>query len=343
MKEGVDFQPAPVLARILAYLLDVVASVIITLALYRFIGGLFLNMFGSESFIGLTLSTSMWSFGGLGYWVVIPAATGATPAKMLFQLMIIPDSHRPLTLFQVIQREVIGHAVNIVTVGLGFLLALQDVKNRGLNDRIAGTRLIQFTSPQPDLYRIQDLSFDEDEGLLVSYEARVAEDTGAEPGDTEPIPDESSPDEPLPDEPDSPDDGGVHADLKVADPTGSAGDATSAPESAGTDTAETGRSLYARPKAETAHERMIRAARGPTVRDLAEALRRTAELVEQGQLMPKVLDRKRGDFVEQMRTVDLGEDPAESVQIIVELGQEGLLTRDELQQVRDILRQRLQG
>ena len=100
-------------------------------------------------------------------------------------------------------------------------------------------------------------------------------------------------------------------------------------------------SLYARPAAETAFERKQRAARGPTVLDLAEALRRTAELVAQGQLVQKVLDKKRLDFVAQMERIDLSEAPTESIRIVVELGREGLLTRDELETVRDILQNRL--
>ena len=75
--------------------------------------------------------------------------------------------------------------------------------------------------------------------------------------------------------------------------------------------------------------------------ELAEALRRTAELVRQGQLMQKVLDRKRQDFVGQMVRIDLNEAPAESIRIVVELGREGLLTRDQLETVRDILQKRL--
>ncbi|MFC1530563.1 hypothetical protein ACFL6R_07650, partial [Gemmatimonadota bacterium] len=100
-------------------------------------------------------------------------------------------------------------------------------------------------------------------------------------------------------------------------------------------------SLYARPAAETAYERRLRAAQGPTVLDLAEALRRTAELVQQGQLMEKVLDRKRQDFLDQLGRIDLSASPAEAVRIIIELGREGVLTRDELIAARDILQKRL--
>jgi len=100
-------------------------------------------------------------------------------------------------------------------------------------------------------------------------------------------------------------------------------------------------SLYVRPAGETAQERKMRAARGPTIEELATALRRTAALVEEGQLMPKVMDRKREDFVDQIKTTDLGDSSVEAVKIIVALGKEGLLTREELEQVYDILRNRL--
>jgi hypothetical protein len=102
-----------------------------------------------------------------------------------------------------------------------------------------------------------------------------------------------------------------------------------------------GGTLYARPRGETAWERKQRAARGPGVSELAEALRNTARLVNEGAIMPKVLERKRSDFVERMRTVDLGPDPREAVQTIIRLGHDRILSREELQAVHEILKRRL--
>ncbi len=144
-------------------------------------------------------------------------------------------------------------------------------------------------------------------------------------------------------------------DTAAAPASPGVGDITAAPAAAGVDDTtavpaapdvppvpppKTG-SLYARPATETAYERRQRAAKGPTVLDMAEALRRTAELVRQGQLMEKVLDRKRQEFLAQMERIDLSASPAEAVRIVIELGREGVLSRDELIAVRDILQKRL--
>lgn len=300
LEPGVDFHPAPLITRTLVYFLDLAASALITLALYRFFGLLLLSGLSGNTFLANTLSQSMFFIGGLGYWVVVPLATGATPAKMLFRMRIVPESNKSLSPTQVILREVIGQAATVLTLGLGFLLASRDPRLRGLNDRLAGTRLIQFKSPRPELYRIQDLCTVDKEGTLQSEAAGVMEIPGAESAAS------------------------VDADTEE----------TAAEKTAGS-------SLYTRPTGETAYERRIRAARGPTIEELGTALHRTAEMVAEGQLMQKVLDRKREDFVQKIKTADLGDPPTNAVSIIVELGKEGHLTRGELEEVRDILRRRL--
>jgi hypothetical protein len=77
------------------------------------------------------------------------------------------------------------------------------------------------------------------------------------------------------------------------------------------------------------------------VPELAGALRNTARLVAEGTLMPKVLERKRHDFVERMQTVELEPDPREAVRTVIELGQDGILSPGELQAVHQILKRRL--
>ena len=54
-----------------------------------------------------------------------------------------------------------------------------------------------------------------------------------------------------------------------------------------------------------------------------------------------MLDRKREDFVQKIRTIDLGVPPDDSVREIIELGKSGLLTPKELAEVLKILRERL--
>jgi hypothetical protein len=217
-----------------------------------------------------------------------------------------------------------------LTLGLGFLIAARDPRLRALNDRISGTRLIRFTIPRPELYRVQDLRTVDREGTLQSESAAsfARETTAVESGEYEQVDSDSVETEPA-----------IEATDIAAPQAETAGD-TLQTEQTGANAVDKG-SLYVRPAEETAHERKMRAALGPTVEDLATALRRTAAMVAEGQLTQKVLDRKREDFVEKMKSANLGETPTEAVKTIVELGKEGLLTRFELEEVTNILRKRL--
>jgi len=317
--------------RIIAYLLDLAASVIITAALYRFVGQALFRLFEGYLFLAQTFSNSMLFFGSLGYWVFVPLATGSTPGKMLFHMKVVPESRKPVGPAQVVLREVIGHAVNALTLGVGFLMASRDPRLRGLNDRLAGTRLIQFTSPRPELYRIQDLCTIDEEGTLQSESAVALEVFEAAL--------EGAPESQAVTELDTAP--GVESPAIDEGPAPEAEAQAAAQQQPTPEKEAVIGSLYTRPTGETAYERRLRAAKGPTIEELATALRRTAEMVADGQLMQKVLDRKREDFVQQVKTAELGEPPAESVGIIVELGKDGILTRSELEEVRDTLRKRL--
>jgi len=57
--------------------------------------------------------------------------------------------------------------------------------------------------------------------------------------------------------------------------------------------------------------------------------------------MPKVLERKRREFIEQMEKVHLGPDPQQTVRLLIALGRDHILSREELQQVHAILKRRL--
>ena len=339
---GADYVPAPLSARALAYLLDLVASVVITFSLNRAALLLLAGPMADGSFLARTFGLSTWFIGGLGYWLVVPMAIGSTPGKMLFHMRVVPERDRPLGPEQVILREIVGHALSIASLGIGFLIAARDDGARALHDRLAGTRLVQFTRPRPELYQVTDLRRADEAGtlhtdLLPAREEHPDEggrSAGAPPGpevrDVDENPTRAGPEE---------------APSTPAGPSESAPSPSAAREmpsigGEGTGARGPSRTLYRRPEGETAYERKQRAAKGPTLPVLAEALRNTAALVDAGQLMPKVLERKRAEFVEDVRTADLGTDPRAAVQTVVELGREGLLTREELTRLRDILRER---
>ncbi len=296
LKAGVDYHPAPILIRILAYVMDLAASVLITLALYRFAGLFLRSALSGNPFLANTFSQSMFFIGGFGYWVAVPLATGATPAMMLFRMRIVPVGNNPISPIQIILREIIGQILTALTLGIGFLIALRDETRKGLSDRLARTRLVQFTSHHPELYRVQDLCTVGRNGTLQSIKAGEFQKTDALSSTTDETIEEIE----------------LSADSLVD-------------------------------SGETAYERKLRAAKGPTVQELSSALRRTAEMVEEGELTQKVLDRKREDFVQKIRTADLSVPPDDSVREIVELGKSGLLTRKELAEVLEILRERMSG
>jgi|GEM_PF-2535520 len=334
LRAGEDWiVPAP-LGRALAWIMDAAASIVITLSLHRFGGDLFLNAFGPESFIGQTLATSFWFIGGFGYWVIMPSWTGATPAKMLFNLRIVPVRPEPLTPLQVIMREVVGQAAMIATAGIGFVLAVRDLQGRGPNDRAAGTRLIQFTSSRPELYRVQDLQPSDETDTFVSWALQEALPVASAAG--------------------AGTDSGSGPDAAAA---AAAGHAETTAAAADTTVPATGTpplvpsppprrstaNLYGRTAEETAFERRQKAALGPTVAESAAALQRTARLVDEGQLMPKVLERKRAEFIEALTTLQLGDDPNDAVRAVIDLGRAGVLEREQLERARDILKERLGG
>jgi uncharacterized RDD family membrane protein YckC len=331
---GVDFVPAPATTRVLAWVLDLVASVVITLALYSFLGGAVLRALGPYSFLGRTLELSFLFMGVLGYWGVVPAASGSTPGRMLFGLRMVPERDRPIGLAQVLLHELVGPLATAATLGLGFLSAGRDPAARTLADRLAGVRTVQFTPPRPEVYQVQDLTADPATGRLYSTELGLPPEPtaipAAEPGDSAAPPGERGPSEAL-EEP---------AAVRFEAPPPAA-PAERPPGATRPVPPPVGGTLYARPREETAWERKQRAARGPGVPELAEALRNTARLVNEGAIMPKVLERKRSDFVERMRTVDLGPNPREAVQTIIRLGHDLILSREELQAVHEILKRRL--
>jgi uncharacterized RDD family membrane protein YckC len=364
LEPGVDFVYAPLPARVLAYLLDVFASGVMMFLVNRFLRTALTEVLGAYSFMGQSLGMSLLFMVGLGYWVVTPAMSGATPGKIIFHLRIVPETDQPMRLVQVLLREVVGHALLLASAGIGFLIALQDPKMRALNDRLSRTRLIQLTPPRPVLYKVQDLRVIDDEGTLMTDEAKVVKfmargspavtvaetpQATAEPAPVDAV-DEAglvqAADDAVVDavgtvaeEPGTEPDTGPPVTEPVKEPAPAPGPATPPPKRPAA--APIGETLYARREGETAQDRKLRAALGPTVEELAIALRRTADLVLEGSLAPKVLDRKRDDFVEKMRTIDLGESPDEAIKIIIELSREELLTPAELQQIRDILRGRL--
>lgn len=313
-REWVTPLPIP---RAMAWIMDALASIVITLSLHRGVWILTSRLMEDGAFMTRTFTLSTWFIGFLGYWVVVPTATGGMPGMIMNRLRIVSESGKPLGLTQVVLRQVIGFIANAGTLGLGLFQAFRDPHVRSLADRIAGTRLVQFTIPLPEVYRAQDLVLDAERGILSS---EIWFPLG---GDGTAGARESGGDLEDGVQREQPEMGAYGPGPRPAGPSRS--------------------TLYARPTGESAWERKQRAARGPGPSDLGEALRNTARLVADGSLMQKVLDRKVEEFKEAMQTVSLEEGNAHAVQVLLGLHRDGILTKDDLKDLHGILKARKQS
>jgi uncharacterized RDD family membrane protein YckC len=136
---------APFSLRCGALLIDYMASVVfVALAtlLARATGG------GTHWF-GLGLLT-------LGYvaagavavlnFVVLPTFTGRTVGKWVTDLRIERRDGEPLSYGRALLRHLLGYALTLATLGLGFLLAAFSPEGRALHDLVAGTVVVRNRS-----------------------------------------------------------------------------------------------------------------------------------------------------------------------------------------------------
>ena len=136
---------APFSLRCGALLIDytlVVSAVALSTMLARLLGG----------------NTRWWGVGllTLGYvsatalavldFVVLPVFTGRTAGKWVTDLRIERTDGRALSYPRSILRHVLGYALTLATLGLGFLLAALTPEGRALHDLVAGTVVVRRRS-----------------------------------------------------------------------------------------------------------------------------------------------------------------------------------------------------
>ncbi len=109
--------------RFAAVLVDSVILVIVNLVLTAIVGS-------TATFLGLAI--------GIVYTIGFWTASGATPGKMLFGLKVLTEDGEPIGLDKAVLRF-IGLWVNILTLGIGYLMIAFRKDKRGLHDLIAGT------------------------------------------------------------------------------------------------------------------------------------------------------------------------------------------------------------
>jgi uncharacterized RDD family membrane protein YckC len=81
----------------------------------------------------------------LAYFVFTTGLLGRTPGKMAFGIYLRSDSGR-INLVTAGLREVVGKAISVMTLGVGFLVIAADREKRGFHDVIAGTRAVHPSS-----------------------------------------------------------------------------------------------------------------------------------------------------------------------------------------------------
>lgn len=80
-------------------------------------------------------------FLAFGYFTLFHFLAGQTPGKMLTGLRVEGTNGEPLVFSQAFLRSV-GGLLQLIPLGLGYLLILTNAERRGWNDRLAGTRVI---------------------------------------------------------------------------------------------------------------------------------------------------------------------------------------------------------
>lgn len=105
---------------------------------------------GSVSLTGETTLTIGYlaSLAVLGFnFLVLPVFMGATVGKWATGLRIVRRGGEPLGFGHATLRHTIGYLVSLLTLGIGFLLAIFDAEGRALHDRIAGTVVVRERAP----------------------------------------------------------------------------------------------------------------------------------------------------------------------------------------------------
>lgn len=157
--EGTSIQnwPAPILKRILAYVLDVsVVSIILYVAILAAIvlglGGVFAAakiamLRGADGFalVALIIYLVLFLIGSLaiwhGYFVYFEVKKGTTPGKKAFGLRVISLQHPKLTVGQAILRDMFRY-IDAWLILPGLISMLVSQKKQRLGDMAAGTQVV---------------------------------------------------------------------------------------------------------------------------------------------------------------------------------------------------------
>ena len=85
----------------------------------------------------------LWSFLFLVYFSFYTFYGGQTPGKMVFKIRVVTLNGMPLSWIQSVLRT-FSYVLNLITFGLGFLLAILPPSKRALHDYTAGTIVVRI-------------------------------------------------------------------------------------------------------------------------------------------------------------------------------------------------------
>jgi uncharacterized RDD family membrane protein YckC len=142
--QGIDPEPAPLLARSAAAAIDIVILSVIDLAVIYFTMQICGLKFEDFSVVPKGPLLAFLAVQNGGYLVALTAG-GQTLGKMAAGIKVVTaGADAPLDLGHSILRTLVW-VVLAVPAGLGFLTALFGHEHRGLHDRFAGTRVVRAT------------------------------------------------------------------------------------------------------------------------------------------------------------------------------------------------------
>ena len=140
----VDFEPerlrAPFLLRCAAVAVDYMIFIFFPVA------WLLSSRLLSESATGTSLAGIAWYLGmilTILHLRVLPLVRGQSVGKMLTGLTILRIDGAGAGLWTVLIRNLLGYAITLLTLGLGFLIVAFNNSGRALHDLIAGTVVVR--------------------------------------------------------------------------------------------------------------------------------------------------------------------------------------------------------
>jgi uncharacterized RDD family membrane protein YckC len=143
MENTSEFSPerlkAPFLLRCAAAFIDymlLVAVPVLWLLLSNVIGD------GPAS---VSLNTTVWLLVvivWLADFLALPLFRGQTLGKMVAGITIVKTDGRPVRLGGIVLRNIVGYALTLITLGIGFLISAVNSSGRSLHDYLAGTVVV---------------------------------------------------------------------------------------------------------------------------------------------------------------------------------------------------------